>query len=238
MLVRLIFTFTTLFSFEAYSKVRSVESDDNKMIPITLSLGRSTVLQFLDTPKKVISGNSNYFNIEFSGTDVTIQPLSQVNSNLFIYSGHRRYGFHIRTCLCSTYDDLVKVYWKQPQKAYRPLHEQGQNLFKAKSFEVSKATVYVNKVFFHKFNEVYVVSGSIAQPKSYSKPKPESFKITGGGKTHQILDVVYNKTHSFEKLNHYRFRVFFKLDTPQDLALRAKFNGQENYTLISRKDLL
>ncbi len=238
MFIRLIIITITLFSSTAFSKVRSVESDDNKMIPITLSLGRSTVLQFLDTPTKVISGNSNYFNIEFSGTDVTIQPLSQVNSNLFIYSGHRRYGFHIKSCLCSAYDDLVKVYWTQPKSKYRPLDEKGGNTFKPISFNVNLATIYVNKIFYHKFNEVYVISGSLAQPKNYAKPKLKNFWITSDKQHHQIMEVVYYKTHSFKDLDHFRFRIFFKLNSAQNLALRAKFNGKNSYTLISKKDLL
>ena len=107
----ILFSISIGFS-SAFARVRTVEMDSNQMEVIILSMGRATILEFVDSPKKVIIGNSNYFSAEFTGNDVTIQPLSQVSSNIFIYSGHRRFGFQLKVCVCQDYDDLVKIYWK------------------------------------------------------------------------------------------------------------------------------
>lgn len=223
------------YSQFSFSRVRTVEVNDNQMTTITLSLGNSTVLQFVDTPKKVISGNSNYFNIEFSGTDVTIQPLSNVDSNLFIYSGHRRYGFHLKTCLCRNYDDLVKIYWKLPKKKISK--KRNKSKFKPKSFRAGKAKIYINQVFYHRFNEVYVISGSFTQPKSHRNPKVKQFWATSKGRKLDVLEVIYHKTHSFKEKDHYRFRVFLKLIEPRSFTFRARFSAKNGYTTILKKDL-
>jgi hypothetical protein len=85
------------------------------MATIYLSLGRSTVLNFDTPPKKIISGNANYFGIEFTGRDVTIQPLSEITSNLFVYTEKKRYGFIIKARPHKYYDDLVYVRWQYPK---------------------------------------------------------------------------------------------------------------------------
>ncbi len=119
----LVFIFLSVFltTTLSYSRVRVVEMNDNKMETITLSMGHSTILHFIDRPKKAVNGNSNYFSIKFTGNDVTIQPLSQLSSNLFIYSGQHRFGFILRVCRCQVYDDLVKVYWKRPTRFSKKL---------------------------------------------------------------------------------------------------------------------
>ena len=47
------------------AKIRKVFVNADKMETIKLSMGKSTVLRFLEKPKKVVVGNKNYFNIEF-----------------------------------------------------------------------------------------------------------------------------------------------------------------------------
>ena len=71
----LVFIFLSVFlaTTLSYSRVRVVEMNDNKMETITLSMGHSTILHFIDRPKKAVNGNSNYFSIKFTGNDVTIQ---------------------------------------------------------------------------------------------------------------------------------------------------------------------
>lgn len=117
------FLIITFCSQISSSKVKDVKTNDSKIVPIMSSLGRVTILQFSHIPKKVILGNSNYFNTQFNGTDVSIQPLSKVNSNLFVYTTHHRYGFRIQVCQCENYDDLVKVYWEPLNKGNGSLTE-------------------------------------------------------------------------------------------------------------------
>ncbi len=222
-----------LFSASAFARVRTIEMDADGMKTITLAMGRSTVLQFTDTPKKIVSGNSNYFNIEFTGNDVTIQPLSQVSSNLFIYSGHRRFGFLLRVCNCKVYDDLVKVYWKYPKNP-RPKKKSVDIKFPKLSFHAGSSEVFVSNVFYHKFNDVYVVDGSFILPKGVKKPKSEDFWATRGGKRLTVLEVVFSDETKFEKYRNFKFRLFLKLVKPVDFTLRARIKEKMGTAIIRR----
>ncbi len=89
--------------------VRNLLTTSQKMPVINLMTGRSTVLRFSSPPKKVVVGNQNYFNIEFIDSDVTIQPLGHVASNLFVYGEGFTYGFILKVNQSQEYDDLVFV---------------------------------------------------------------------------------------------------------------------------------
>ena len=89
--------------------VRDLLMDDSKAEAIHLCLGRSTVLRFRDKPKKIVTGNKNYFNFSFIANDVTIQPLREVSSNLFVYGEYESYAFNLKFLDGCRYDDLVKV---------------------------------------------------------------------------------------------------------------------------------
>ena len=91
--------------------VRTVYVNNEKMEPIYYSLGKSSILRFTERPRKVVVGNKNYFQIEFIGNDVTIQPLGQAHTNVFVYTEYQVYGFLLRPTN-SRYDDLVNVKWK------------------------------------------------------------------------------------------------------------------------------
>ena len=93
-------------------KVRALRATDNEMVPIYMKMGRSTVIRFREKPQKVVVGNQNYFNIEFIGKDVTLQPQAIVTSNLFVYTKNHTYGFLLRVGEHGGYDDLVKVEWR------------------------------------------------------------------------------------------------------------------------------
>jgi len=93
--------------------VRSVYTDESTMVPINLRMGHSTVLRFLEKPKKVILGNSNYYSIEFIDNDVAVQPLGTVATNFFVYGTKNVYGFLLKTETQGKYDDLVHVHWKE-----------------------------------------------------------------------------------------------------------------------------
>lgn len=92
--------------------IRSLRLNSQKMEPIYLSLGQSTILRFIEKPKRVVIGNQNYFNVEFIGSDITIQPKGVATTNLFVYGEYRTYGFILNVDSKNQYDDLVKVYWK------------------------------------------------------------------------------------------------------------------------------
>ena len=94
------------------SSIRTVQVNDKKMQLIYLKMGMATVLRFTAKPKKVVIGNQNYFSVEFIDNDLTIQPLGKVETNLFVYTPYRTYGFILRVCKSCSSDDLVFVKWK------------------------------------------------------------------------------------------------------------------------------
>ena len=96
----------------ATASIRTVQVNDKQMQLIYLKLGRATVLRFTAKPKKVVIGNQNYFSVEFIDNDLTVQPLGKVETNLFVYTPYRIYGFVLRVCNSCRADDLVFVKWK------------------------------------------------------------------------------------------------------------------------------
>ena len=98
------------------SGIRTVRVNDARMQPINLNMGKASVLRFAEKPKKVVIGNQNYYSIEFIENDLTIQPLGDVETNLFVYTPYHTYGFILRVCHACRYDDLVYVKWKSKYK--------------------------------------------------------------------------------------------------------------------------
>ena len=94
------------------SSIRTMQVNAKKMQIIYLKMGRATVLRFTAKPKKVVIGNQNYYAVEFIDNDLTIQPLGKVETNLFVYTPYRTYGFILRVCSSCRSDDLVFVKWK------------------------------------------------------------------------------------------------------------------------------
>lgn len=112
-----------LFPFSAFAgRVRTLPASSQEMPVIHLMTGRSTVLRFSSPPKKVIIGNQNYFNIEFIDSDVTLQPLANTTSNMFVYGDGFTYGFILKVDHSANYDDLVFIRNKVPSFA-RPTAE-------------------------------------------------------------------------------------------------------------------
>ncbi len=81
--------------------------------PVFLRMGQSTILRFIEKPKKIVLGNSNYYSVEFIDNDLAIQPLGEVTTNLFVYGMKNVYGFILKTNQSVSYDDLVQVDLKE-----------------------------------------------------------------------------------------------------------------------------
>ena len=123
-------------------EVRTLAMNDDKMEPIRLAMGKSTVLRLPESPHKTIVGNQNYYKIEFVNNDITIQPQGSVPTNLFIYAGKRIYGFLLVVESGGGYDDLVKVFWKSAKRNNAPVANHHPDTFLGKDLRVS-----VKKVF-------------------------------------------------------------------------------------------
>ena len=112
-LIKFMFVSVVMFCISASAiakknEIREVFTNDKEMKTINLSLGRSTILSFTDRPVKVVAGNTNYVNIEYVGTDLTLQPLAKVDTNLFVYTQNKsKYGFHLKVGGLDKYDDMV-----------------------------------------------------------------------------------------------------------------------------------
>ena len=107
-----------LFPFSVFAgRVKTLSTSSQEMPVIHLMTGRSTVLRFSSPPKKVIIGNQNYFNIEFIDSDVTLQPLANTTSNMFVYGDGFTYGFILKVDHSADYDDLVFIRNKVPSFA-------------------------------------------------------------------------------------------------------------------------
>lgn len=113
LVVAVVYLFTTTAKA---STIRELLVDSSKMQVIHLKIGQSTVLRFLEKPKKVVIGNQNYFNVEFIDNDLTLQPQGIASTNLFVYGEYHTYGFLIKVCAQCDSDDLVKVRWKSNQR--------------------------------------------------------------------------------------------------------------------------
>ena len=105
----------SIFPVFSEGKVRKVFIDDGRMHPVSLNLGYSTVLRFEDPPQKIVVGNQNYFNIEYTGKDLTIQPLDIVVTNLFVYTKRHAFGFILNVREGEGRDDLVKIFLRLPK---------------------------------------------------------------------------------------------------------------------------
>ena len=99
------------------SGIRTAYVNDTRMHSISLKMGKATVLRFTAKPKKVVIGNQNYYSVEFIDNDLTLQPLGKAETNLFVYTPYRTYGFILQVCHSCRSDDLVFVKWKSN---YRP----------------------------------------------------------------------------------------------------------------------
>ena len=113
-----------ILSFDGLSKVRTVYTNDQRMEIVSLKIGKSTLLSFSSKPKKAIVGNPDLLEMEFTGNELTIRPKGMVETNLFIYTKERIFGFLIRVVLVGEYDDFVHVKWKYRYR-YRLIEKTG-----------------------------------------------------------------------------------------------------------------
>ena len=104
--------FLTASAISQAGGIRTVYVNSKQMRTIKLRMGQSTVLRFREKPKKVVVGNSNYYNVEFIDNDLTIQPQGEFPTNLFVYGEYHTFGFNLKVTQGNDFDDLVNVRWK------------------------------------------------------------------------------------------------------------------------------
>lgn len=210
-------------------KIKTITVGPYKMGTVYLSTGRSTVLTFKDPPKKIIVGNSNYFNIEFTGIDVTIQPLSNIESNIFIYTERHRYGVILKPSNSKTYDDLVYLKWQTPRKIVRKkvreyLSSQRKNL-----------KIVLTNVNFNSKNKIYLIDYSIQNlSKKTLKILPTSIWITRNKKTLPVLEKVLTK-NTLTRGESTRLRLILKLREKKGFTTHLRVANKKIKLIIPRR---
>jgi len=178
---------------------------------------------------KVIVGNQNYFNIEFVDSDVTIQPLGHVSSNLFVYGDGFTYGFILKVNQSQDYDDLVFVRGnspsivqnlEEPKKAVRP-KDKNFTLIPAQKYKDASLTGTVFK--WSEYVHSYFADLQLAIKGSKIQTKDISIRIG----VDQDLTKIKPVFDSDELKDSVRVRLFADLSQYQPKAIIVKYNKQE-----------
>ena len=223
-------------------RVRRIRVDSSKMSVINLAMGSSTVLHFFEKPIKVIGGNNNYFNIEFTGNDVTIQPLGDVDTNLFIYGEYHRYGFLLKVCNCRSYDDLVKVRWKT--SISRSAGELRKSEFlkrklKGRVFKIGESIASsITKIQHDQRRDLLIVDFEL---RSLQDKKIETNDLlvwcTRRGKSLGVQGVVFDKESLDNKGSLAVGRLFLRIEKKRSFTFRMKLGEIEAHTIVSVSDI-
>lgn len=224
---------SVLASFQSFAgQIRSINVSAKNMQNIYLKLGQSTVLRFTETPKKVVVGNQNYFNIEFIGNDITIQPQGNVKTNLFVYGEYHTFGFILNVGAGSSYDDLVNVSWSSPKFTSKPreklVESKINKALKLKDgikCELERLKELRKNFFVIDFNLVNngkekVKSQNLDLFLSRSRIKLPKQRLVFAGKT-------------IEKDLGIKGRLFFELEKREAFSLHCKSSKEESKIIIS-----
>ena len=79
-----------------FGSVRTLWMNEEKMETVYTALGKSTILRFIETPDRIVVGDQNSYKIEFTGNTVAVKPTGGKETNLFIYTGTKAFGFILR----------------------------------------------------------------------------------------------------------------------------------------------
>ncbi len=92
-----------------HAGIETIYLHEGKVKNVSLRLSNSTVFRFDHKPANVIIGNSNYFQAEFVGNDVSVQPVAEGTTNMFVYSGGKLYTFRLNAYFERPGHDLLIV---------------------------------------------------------------------------------------------------------------------------------
>ena len=246
-------------------QVRSIYTNDKNMQSIHLKMGQSTVLRFIDKPKKVVIGNQNYFNIEFIQNDVAIQPQGFVNTNLFIYTKYRTYGFQLKVSNRAKHDDLVSVRWrhknqqrnrKNSSKRFSQRRNQ-RNLFSKESknskhggFDMAttatesmsqessmgnKVKIEIIRLLQLKKNGLYLMDVRIENT-SLKKLKTASFRTSLHQKSRKVKNVIWVFDSDFIPSSESKIcRLIFYIKKLTPLIIQVEYKGEYQKVKIPRR---
>ena len=218
--------------------IRTVHMNSDKMEPVRLKMGQSTVVRFTDKPVKVVIGNQNFYSVEFIDSDVTIQPLGAVKTNLFVYTAHHVYGFILSPSHNGRYDDIVNVRWassgivlKQKRKKHFFEKKLSQEL-KIGKIEVSLKKVIINKTRKTHIIEFEVLNNSLMKVKS----RDLKFYLTRSGQKLEIQDFALSE-QKLQPLKKVMGRLLVKLDKKHGFTFNFEHQKKKKSVIVSRWSL-
>lgn len=221
--------------FAQRKEIREVDTNDRLMKVVNLTMGRSTVLSFQEKPVKVVSGNSNYFNVEFVGNDLTLQPLAPVETNFFVYTEKgTKFGFLLKVGPSSIYDDILYIRWKtqneilmkslRPQKLLQPF-----KLFVGKELEINvRRFVRLGEIKTYLFDFEIKHLGE-------EKLKIASIDVFVSRSNQRFIGqkLVFEK-EEVKKDELLRARLLTRIEQAQDFSLIVKIKGKEVKSIITK----
>jgi hypothetical protein len=216
-------------------EIREVDTNDRLMKVVNLTMGRSTVLSFQEKPVKVVSGNSNYFNVEFVGNDLTLQPLAPVATNLFVYTDKgTKFGFLLKVGASSIYDDILYIKWKsqieilmkrlKPQKLLQPF-----KLFVGRGLVISvRRFVRLGQI------KTYLIDFEIKNL-GEGNLKTASLDVFVRRTNQRFVgqELVFEKDE-VKKDEIIRGRLLTRIEQAQDISFIVKTNGKEVKSIITK----
>jgi len=225
------------FSVETFAQrkeIREVDTNDRLMKEVHLTMGRSTVLSFESKPVKVVSGNSNYFNVEFVGNDLTLQPLAPVETNLFVYTEKgAKFGFLLKVGSASIYDDILYIKWKtqgeilmkslKPQKLLQPFKlSLGRDL----EFSVKR---------FSRLGEIktYLIDFEILNKGEKLNTSLVDVFVSRANQRFIGQKLIFEKDE-IKKDEVTRARILTRIEQGQDFSFTVKVNGKEVKSIIAK----
>lgn len=242
------FLFSALLSYcvvtqAKRNEVREIHTNDREMKTVNLAMGRSTVLSFNEKPAKVVAGNSNYFNIEFVGNDLTIQPLAQVESNLFVYTqGNSKYGFHLKVGPITQYDDMVYVRWKSqglvaPQPQRQPIPMRPKKKIDPITFDLGKTQIVVFDIFPLGVTKTFIID-FIVKNKESKAIKSNQLQVFLSQNKERLKGqkLVYEKDQILMH-DECKGRLFVPLKKEQNLQLYVTYKNKIRNKALSKKYL-
>jgi hypothetical protein len=213
--------------------IRNIEISSKKMEPVYLKLGQSTVLRFRETPKKVVVGNQNYFNVEFVGNDITIQPQGPVKTNLFVYGEYHTFGFILNAGSFRKYDDLVNVTWKSPKIRMSQRRKLSSKKIKRKIQLKSKLNCNLEKITEIRPN-FYLLEFSLFNHSSKTISVGQVDLFLTRSKIKLPKQRLIFSDEKIEKNLGIKGRIFFNLSQKKGFSLHLLNKNDTKKTIISR----
>lgn len=208
------------------------------MSPIFLKMGKSTILRFVEKPKKVVVGNQNYYGLEFIENDVAIQPLGAVGTNLFVYTEHHTYGFLLTPG--ERYDDLVFVRWRYPQvRASEPPKSKSNKVVAVNAvFRLGdNLKVVVNQVQGPSAFGLHIIDFTVENVgKSEVNIAALNLRASRKGKAFDHQSIVVERDH-IKPGERSKVRMLLKLDGVDDFTIDAAMGTGTGKVVIGHKYL-